>query len=137
MFISSTNNCHANQTEPMKFCHRQKKKKKRKRRWGKNSRLVEHTGTPSTTHRSPTSKGCITKTNMIASNMVLQVLPNIKAATTSCDERRTSTFVVAIPIKRSQMIMVTITRIIVTNLFNCLTAVLVSPNAWARAFRPL
>uniref|UniRef100_A0A2P2J1M0 Uncharacterized protein n=1 Tax=Rhizophora mucronata TaxID=61149 RepID=A0A2P2J1M0_RHIMU len=74
---------------------------------------------------------------MIASNIVLHVFPNIKAATTSCDERTKSTFVVAIPTKRSQITMVKMMTIPVTSLFNCLTAVLVSLKACASAFRPL
>ena len=59
----------------------------------------------------------------------------MKAASTSWEERNTSTFVVAISISRSHTIMVTTTRITVTSLFSCLTAVLVSLKACANALR--
>lgn len=87
--------------------------------------------------RSPTSKGCMMKTKMIASKMVLQVFPNTKAARTSCDEKKISTFVVATPVKRSHTTNMMTMRTDETSLFNCLTAVFVSFRAWPRAFRLL
>ena len=78
------------------------------------------------TQRSPTSNGCITYTNMIASNMVFHMFLKIKPANRSCEERTRSTFIVAISNKRSHSIMITTTRIPDISLFNCFTAVLVS-----------
>lgn len=81
------------------------------------------------TQRSPTSKGCMMNTKMSASNIVLQVFPNTKAARTSWDEKKIRTFVVATPVKSSQTtIMITI-RTPVTSLLSCFTAVFVSFRA--------
>lgn len=99
----------------------------RKERHGLN------TWTPSMTQRSPTSKGCMTKRKMIASKMVLHVLPNMKTMRSNWDETRTSSCEVAIPSTSTQMI-----RIIINNTpskmrCNFLTAVFVSLNDKARA----
>ena len=78
------------------------------------------------TQRSPTSNGCITNTNMMASNTVLHVLPNINATSKSCDEMKTSTLVVANPIKSNHTIIITISITPEAILFSSSIAVLVS-----------
>ena len=70
-------------------------------------RGINITWTPSMSHRSPTSNGCMTNKKIIASNMVLQVFPNMNATKTSCELTKRRNFVVAISNINSQ-----ITRII-------------------------
>lgn len=84
----------------------------------------------SMTQRSPTSKGCITKTKTMDSKMVLQVFWNIKPTRRSWDVTTNITFVVA---KRDTTIMITITTAL-ASLCNCWTAVLVSFKECASAF---
>lgn len=99
------------------------------------SMVREVTCTPSMTQRSPTSKGCITNTNMMASNTVLAVLPKINTTRRSWDEMNTSTWVVKNPIKTNQIMMFTRITITETSLFSSSTAVLVSVNERASDFR--
>lgn len=90
---------------------------------------------PSTSQRSPTSKGCMTNKKIIASKIVFRVLPNMKTATRSCELRKTKKRVVAISRMRSQRantIRPTTTLAIWWSLF---TAVLVSLRVRARALR--
>lgn len=93
----------------------------------------EITCCPSTTHRSPTSNGCMTKRNTIASRTVFRVLPHTRMTRRNCDEVKSSSCVVAISSTSNQM-----TRIIkptMTSTMRCslFTAVFVSFRDSARA----
>lgn len=68
------------------------------------------TWTPSMTHRSPISKGCMMKTKMMASNTVLQVPWKATPSRTICVTTNRITLIVASPnTKRNTMNMITIT----------------------------
>jgi len=87
---------------------------------------LETTWTASMTQQSPTSNGCITKRNIIATNTVLAVLPNMKATSKSWDEIKPRTWNVKKPIIRSHTIVITISTITDTSILKSWMAVLES-----------
>lgn len=106
-------------------------------KWKKDQESMLYTWTASISHRSPTSKGCITNKKIIDSNMVLHVFPNTNATTTTWELMKSKNLLVAIPkITRqmTRMMMLTKTFTIWWSLF---TAVFVSFSVKARALRSL
>jgi len=76
------------------------------------------------------------KTNIIASNTVLAVLPNMKPTSKSWDEIKTRTLVSKKPVRRSHTMMITITTTAEASIFKSSTAVLVSFSECMRDLRP-
>lgn len=95
------------------------------------------TWTPSISHRSPTSKGCITNRKMMASKVVLHELPNIKTTRRTWELIRSRNFPVVMPRIRSHMMNIMMPTTKFTMRWRLFTAVLVSSSVRASALRSL
>jgi len=98
---------------------------------------ISSTWTPSTSHRSPTSNGCITNKKMIASKTVLQEFPNTNTANRSWDPMKTRKCKIGVPSMASQTIKMTMPTIMFNMLWSSSTAVFVSFSDSASALLSL
>lgn len=89
----------------------------------------------STSQRSPTSNGCITNKKIMASNVVLHVLPNTNTTKSSCELRNMKKCVVATLSIRSHITIISIPTTIFNIWWSLFTAVFVSLRDNARALR--
>lgn len=83
-------------------------------------------------HKSPTSKLCTTKANMIPWNRVFKVSANIKVAASNGDAMRTSILVVAKPVRSNHIMKVARTRTQMINLFRHSATSFALLNVFAR-----